>query len=115
MALDRIGIGAALGAGVVGADVAALGAEAAGAIALLAREDSAARDVRKTLCIDAARGLRGAACKLWFRAERETHAVLSCDGRELGHERAFLLGLGIAPGEALPVRGLGEVAGALAV
>src|SRR6266446_4465163 len=58
MALDRIAIDAALGAGVVGADVAALGAEAAGAIALLAREDSAARDVRKTLCIDAARGLR---------------------------------------------------------
>jgi len=113
--LDRIAIDATLGAGVVGADVAALGAEAAGAIAFLSREDGPARDVRQAVGVDAAGGADRTLNQLGLGAEREAHLVLGRDGGELGDERASLLGLGIAPGEAVAASGGGEVAGALAV
>src|SRR5262249_35966986 len=104
---------AALGAGVIGADVAALGAKAAGAIAFLARGDGAARDLGKTSGVDAARRL--GVGEPGLGAEGQAHLVLGRDRPEFRDERAFLLGLRIAPGEAVAARRRCEIARALAV
>ena len=73
--LNGITIGTAVGAGVVGADVAAFGAEAAGAVAFLSGFDDMARDVRQAGDIDTAS--RGG-IDVGLAADGQAHVMVRC-------------------------------------
>lgn len=110
--IDCVAIHAAVGAGLVTADVAGLGAIAAGAVAFAAGADGIAGDEGEADGVDAA---GGDAAGFGLGADGGGEAVSGGDGGEVAEE--FLPGgeIGVVPGEVLGAGGGVEIAEGFAV
>ena len=104
-----------MGAGVVGADVAGFGAEAARAVALGARRDRPPGDIREAFGIDAGGQLQARTHEVRLGAERGLQAQIPRDRRELGQERAFIFVGRIDPGESVALGGAVQVVPGLGI
>lgn len=110
-----IAIGTALGAGIVGADVAGFGAQAPRAVALHAGLDLSAGQIRQPARIDTARRRRAFDQKPGLAADGQPHIVGNCDLRKLAGQRPFFLVFRIAPGKPMFARRKVQVAGGFGI
>ena len=79
-----------MGACVVGADIAAFSAEAAGAVALLLSSNGVAGDAGEADGVNAGRSLNARAWQVWLGAGGQPHALIGCDAREVPKQRLLM-------------------------